>query len=376
MRTNQNSVKDINVLFNADKNVATIQFENEVLTGQLLRTLFLAINLPYSTLNLPSYTESNSVLPLLQAVADRPFLSVRDNDGNLSSFVGLGKGWVSDEQFLDLCVKFEQKCGVQKDMSMSVLSGAVELKAAYKIEEGLTSIGDKSLFTSYFTITRLAEGGVSGDASLYRLACSNGMTVPTRFSDHIKINSIADVDKFIGKAAIQSKASLMGAVDAQLFDPSGRPFMASVREFKRVSKMIDRYAGTSNQFLDREAVDKFYAERGYPSHIQNFPSGMTYFDIYNVATHTFSNKLEGTPMFEANINLGNLLFGKRDASVGIQDVDYIPVFDNVESMRGDNFDALQADEVVVDALADKKAEKARYAREWRAKKKAEAAASA
>ena len=377
MKTNQSSVADINVIFNSDKNVASLQFENEILTGHLLRNFMLAIGLPYSILNLPSYTQTDAVTPLIRAINDRAFLSVRDNEGNLASFVGCSKGWVTDEQFLDLCVQFEQRLGIKKDLNMSVLSGAVELKAAYLIDSSLSSIGDRSLYSSYFIITRLAEGGVSGDASLLRLACSNGMTVPTRFADHVKINSIADAEKFLSKATISSKSTLITAVDNQLFDPSGAPFMASVREFRQVSKLLDRYSDTPNQYLDRTVIDSFYAEKGYSSHIQNFPSGMTYFDVYNVATNVLSNKIEGTPLMDANIDLGNLLFSKRDASAGIQDVSFIPAFDNLADMRGDNIeDAVIVEDIVIDVKLDKKAKAAQYARDRRARIKAEKAAAA
>lgn len=335
MKTFQNSVKDITIGFNDESFLSSVVFEDTVLTGQLLRSLMYAVGLPYTSLNLSTYTQTNSVAPLFNEIADRPFLSVRKDNGELASFVGLDKGWVSDAEFAILCQKFEERLGLTRDPHLSIMSGAVELKASYKIEDGLTSIGDKSLYSSYFTITRLAEGGVSGDSSLFRLACANGMTVPARYSDRIKIKSFADVDKFVNKAVVQSKATLMNAIDEQLFDSAGRPFMASVREFRAISKLIDSYVEVPNQFLNREYVDKFYADRGYDSHIQNFPSGMTYFDIYNVATNAFSNVIKDVPLTDANIALGTLLFSKRDASAGIQDIDYTPVFDNVEAMRGD-----------------------------------------
>ena len=343
MKTTQNSVADLKVAYNSDQNTASILFGDEVLTGFYLRQLMLALGLPYSVMNLPTYTGTDVVSLMLQQVQDRAFMTVRGDDGGLRSFIGLGKGWVTDEQFLHLCDMFENKTGAQKDMALSVLSGAVELKACYKIEDGIQSIGDKSMFSSYFTITRLADGGVSGDASLLRLACTNGMTVPTRFSDHVRISSYADHQKFINKVSLSSKAALINAVDEQMFDAGGRPLMASVREFKTVSKLIDRYTDVPNQFLNREYLDKFYMEKGFPSHIQNFPSGMSFFDVYTTATNAFSNVIKDVPLMEANIELGNILFSKRDASSGIQEVSDVPAFSNTSILRGDSYDVAVSD---------------------------------
>lgn len=343
MKTTQNSVADLKVSFNRDRKNASIIFGDSVLEGIQLRQLMMALGLPYSIMNLPSYTGTDVVSLMLQQVKDRPFMTVRSDNGDIRSFVGLGKGWVTDEQFLFLCDMFEKKTGVKKDMGLSVLSGAVELKAYYKIEDGIQSIGDKSLYSTYFTITRLADGGVSGDASLLRLACTNGMTVPTRFSDHVRIKSFADHQKFIDKVVLSSKASLINAVDEQLFDKNGRPYMASVREFKTVSKLIDRYYDVPNQFLNRDYLDKFYEEKGYLSHIQNFPSGMSFFDVYSTATNAFSNVIKDVPLMEANIDLGNILFSKRDASSGIQEVSDVPKFSNTGLLRGDVYDVAVRD---------------------------------
>ena len=246
--------------------------------------------------------------------------------------------FITDEQYEETIDKIARMGFEAKEESR----GPVR-KTRFDIVDSHDSfLGDA--FKRRLMVERCLNGGMFMSLDLLRLACTNGMLVPDNQFKHLARNKAFDdgiLQTFVTDLASLSLDDYL----TQLWQKDGQFVQASVSDFLGMKR-------TLATITDKEVADQYFPEDPIDAHYsaQNIdltrindrlrsrmPSGLSYYDCFNILTHGVKQATDYT--LEDEIKVANWAKPSRLLQLKQSDISFhgVPLFDErvIQVLKGD-----------------------------------------
>lgn len=254
--------------------------------------------LPTTLLGIDAKYGLNTTLELLQKQVKDIDVLVDDN-GKALSVLDPKSTFVTDEEFDEKVEDLKLLCDFEKD-DTRLVGAEKKVTLSFPIaKENDSFIGD--LFQKRLDIVRLPQGGVAMNLGLLRLICTNGCMTMDKEYNHMSRRGMFSIE------GLQQFANLLGGVNLQtyfenLWTKDGEMLEASVSDFLGMKRTLTQITDKdiADYYFNAEPIEDHYLQQNVDIYKVNdklrsrMPSGMTYYDAFNVLTNAVKQAPDST----------------------------------------------------------------------------------
>lgn len=241
---------------------------------------------PATLVNIDERHGTNATLEVLKAVSKtQPELMV--SDGSVLNVMDPKSRYIHDDEFVELTNSLSR---------FGVSSGTTKNRGArsvvtYNLEKQDTDSVLGDVFQRRVHLDRLPQGGLIITAGLLRLICTNGCVVAdNQYRQHFrtKIDDAKLAEKLAAIAGLQVEDYFK-----KLFSHNGEWVEASVANFLGMRQTLEAVTckEVADQYFILDPITKHYEAQGTDisklprTMLEKLPSGLSYFDCFNILTH-------------------------------------------------------------------------------------------
>lgn len=261
-------------------------FDGVTLSVDNLKQIEMYYKIPATLRNVDKKFKTDTFRTVLEAATSNMQLLVDDN--NMVQVLDPKSKFMQNDEFNQLLDIAEKEVGSSYNLTKSGFETSATFDVNDKDDDSF--VGD--LFKRRMKIVRRAEGGLSFNTSVIRLACTNGLEVADKqftgfirnaSADNVYIRNFYDsVDNFSVKKYFEG-----------VFKKDGKFVPCSVGDLSEMHSCLQGLTddGVADMLFPMSTIKEFYDAQGIDidnlarKYLDKLPTGLTYYQALNILTN-------------------------------------------------------------------------------------------